>query len=49
MMRISWAVPETPRTMAGIGRCFVRSHTFARLQGASAKSGEKRPPTFAPK
>ena len=49
MMRISCAVPATPRTMAGIGRCLVRSQTFAMLQGASMKSGEKRPPTFAPK
>ena len=48
MMRISCAVPETPSTMAGIGRCLVRSHAFARLQGASMKSGENSPPTLAP-
>ena len=49
MMRISCAVPATPSTIAGIGRCLVRSHTFAMLQGASMKSGENRPPTFASK
>ena len=35
MMRISCAVPETPSTMAGIGRCLVRSQTFAQLHSAS--------------
>ena len=47
-MRINCAVPATPSTMAGIGRCLMRSHIFATLHGASMKSGENSPPTFAP-
>jgi hypothetical protein len=46
-MRMTCALPASPRTSAGIGRCFTRSQTFSKHHGAFRYPAEKRPPTFA--
>ena len=36
MMRMSWAIPAKPSTIAGIGRCWIMSAAFAQLHGKHA-------------
>src|SRR5688572_31982271 len=49
IVRMSQAVPESPITRSGTGKCANRSRNLPMLQGALAYSGEYNPPTDNPK